>query len=144
MTVLAIPMADTISKKQRSYVMSRIRSVDTGPEMIVRRALHSKGYRYRLHDRRLPGSPDIVMPCRKTAIFVHGCFWHRHRGCRAGRTPKSNVPFWIKKLNRNVKRDLDAVRRLRGMGWSVKVLWECQLKKGAVEGLLMALSRRYV
>jgi len=124
---------DTVSVEKRSYIMSRIRSKDTGPEMVVRRALHGMGCRYRLHRRDLPGNPDIVMPGRRLAIFVHGCFWHQHRKCRGSRIPKSNVEFWRAKLERNVKRDRKAVRDLRAMGWDVKVVWECEIPKDVGE-----------
>lgn len=108
--------------------MSRIRSKDTTPEKTVRSLLHRMGYRFRLHRRDLPGKPDIVLPKYRTAIFVHGCFWHRHPGCRCTTTPKSNVDFWQAKFRANVERDRKARRDLRAGGWQVVVVWECQTK----------------
>ena len=108
-------MADTLTSEQRSERMSRIGARDTGPEIKVRRLAHSLGYRYRLHRRELPGTPDLVFPGRRKVIFVHGCFWHRHPGC--GRMPKSKLEFWRPKLENNRKRDLAAQRKLRSLGW---------------------------
>ncbi len=120
-------MADTMTKRQRSRVMSRIGGKDTRPELRLRSLLHGLGYRYRLHDRRLPGSPDLVFPSRSKVIFMHGCFWHRHT-CRRGRsTPSSRVEFWQAKLERNRLRDRRVRRQLRALGWDVMVVWECQL-----------------
>jgi DNA mismatch endonuclease, patch repair protein len=107
--------------------MSRIRSRDTKPELAVRSLLHSMGYRFRLHRKDLPGSPDIVLPKYQTAIFVHGCFWHRHRGCPLAYTPKTRTEFWLKKLNANVARDKKATRNLRKEGWRVLTVWECEI-----------------
>jgi DNA mismatch endonuclease (patch repair protein) len=111
----------------RSALMGRIRGVDTGPEMAVRRAAHRLGYRFRLHCRSLPGRPDIVFPSRRAAIFVHGCFWHRHEGCRKASTPKTRVEFWEAKFARNVERDAEVQQRLRAAGWRVLVIWECEI-----------------
>jgi DNA mismatch endonuclease, patch repair protein len=122
-------MADTMTREQRSERMSRIGRRDTGPEMTVRRLAHSLGYRYRLHRRDLPGTPDLVFPGRRKVIFVHGCFWHRHPGC--GRMPKSKLEFWRPKLESNRKRDLAARRKLRSLGWKCLVLWECELRDAA-------------
>ena len=120
---------DTISKEKRSWNMSRIRSKDTKPEMIVRRLVHSLGYRYRLHVRKLPGCPDLVFSGRKKVIFVHGCFWHRHN-CRYGRVrPQTRKKFWEKKLEGNKERDKQNRRKLRRLGWSVLTIWECQTRK---------------
>ena len=111
----------------RSWVMSRVRSRGTKPEMLVRRLLHGLGYRYRLHVRELPGSPDLVFPGRKKVIWVHGCFWHAH-GCKNGlRVPKSNVAFWVEKKRSNVVRDLRAKSGLEALGWKCFILWECEL-----------------
>lgn len=117
---------DTLTARQRSDLMSRIRSKDTKPEMRVRRLLHGLGYRYRLHVKNLPGSPDLVFRSRRKAIFVHGCFWHRHEGCSKNRMPKSpeRRDFWERKLNRNVHRDELNEEALRQMGW--QALWECE------------------
>ncbi|MDQ3386844.1 MAG: very short patch repair endonuclease [Actinomycetota bacterium] len=118
--------------------MSRVRSKDTKPEMRVRRLIHAMGYRYRLHYRNLPGSPDIVFPERSKVIFVHGCFWHRHENCRRNRTPKSSREFWSSKLERNRVRDLTNQSRLQEMGWSVLVVWECETEEAAgLPGLIM-------
>lgn len=108
--------------------MSRIRSRDTKPELIVRRLLHRMGYRFRLHRKDLPGSPDIVLPKYKTVIFVHGCFWHRHEGCRYAYNPKSRVDFWQKKFLQNVERDRKVRHELIELGWRVLVVWECETK----------------
>ena len=108
--------------------MSRVRGRDTKPEMIVRRALHAMGYRFRLHRRDLPGSPDLVLPSRSVALFVHGCFWHRHSGCRLASTPKTRTDFWLAKFQRNVARDAANEARLRELGWRVIVVWECETR----------------
>jgi DNA mismatch endonuclease, patch repair protein len=108
--------------------MALVRSRDTKPEMRVRRALHAAGLRYRLHDRRLPGSPDLVFPSRRVALFVHGCFWHRHAGCSAARLPKSRLEFWEPKLEGNVSRDQRQREALEATGWTVLVVWECETK----------------
>jgi DNA mismatch endonuclease, patch repair protein len=127
-------MADTISKEKRSYVMSRIKGKNTKPEMLVRSSLHAKGFRFRLHKKDLPGKPDIVLPKYKTAIFVHGCFWHHHdTGCRDGHLPKSNVAFWEQKIRRNVERDKRNLQSLQTLGWHSIVIWECELKKSKAE-----------
>ena len=120
-------MADNLSPELRSRVMARIRSVDTLPEMKVRRLVHGMGYRYRLHRRDLPGTPDLVFPGRRKIIFVHGCFWHQH-GCRRGSRPTSNQDFWNRKLDGNVLRDRANIAALERTGWSVLVIWECETK----------------
>lgn len=107
--------------------MARIRSRDTAPEVALRKALHAKGFRYRLNDRKLPGRPDIVFPRYRTVVFVHGCFWHRHPGCNIATTPKSNTDFWTAKFDRNVDRDRRAIAELEALGWRVAVAWECEL-----------------
>lgn len=112
----------------RSAQMALVRSRDTKPEMRVRRALHAAGLRYRLHDRRLPGSPDLVFPSRGVALFVHGCFWHRHAGCAATRLPKSRLEFWEPKLTANVARDERQREALQALGWTVLVIWECETR----------------
>lgn len=116
----------------RSAQMSLVRSRDTKPEMRVRRALHAAGLRYRLHDRRLPGTPDLVFPSRRVVVFVHGCFWHRHEGCSAARMPKSRLEFWAPKLKGNVVRDGKQRTTLEEQGWTVMVVWECETKDAAV------------
>lgn len=119
-------MADIVSKDVRSWMMSRIRGKDTAPEKAVRSCLHGLGYRFRLHRKDLPGSPDIVLPRHRTAVFVHGCFWHRHPGCRFAYRPKSNVVFWKEKFKENVARDRRKASALRKQGWRVLVIWECE------------------
>lgn len=125
-------MADRISKEHRSWNMSRIRSKDTSPEIRVRSFLHRSGFRFRLHVKNLSGSPDIVLPKYKTAIFVHGCYWHRHEGCKEGayfpKDPKQGVEFWRKKFEKNVQRDQKNRVMLEELGWKVAVIWECQTK----------------
>ncbi len=107
--------------------MSRIRAENTRPEVLIRSALHRMGYRFRLHVRTLPGSPDIVLPKLKTVIFVHGCFWHRHPKCKYAYNPKSRIDFWQTKFRRNVERDQAVIKKLRALGWKVKIVWECQV-----------------
>mgnify|MGYP000290274091 CR=1 FL=1 len=125
-----MPRYDPLTKAERSLRMSRIRSVDTEPEMIVRRLVHAMGYRYSLHARDVPGSPDLVFRRRKKAIFVHGCFWHQH-GCRQYRQPRTNRGFWGPKLARNRARDREVRNTLRKLGWKTLTVWECQLKRAA-------------
>lgn len=121
-------MTDTLSPSDRSRRMAAVRSIDTKPEMIVRKLVHGMGYRYRLHGRDLPGTPDMVFPSRRSVIFVHGCFWHRHEHCRLARLPKSRLEFWAAKLEGNRARDERKVAELRAQGWRVLVVWECELK----------------
>ncbi|MFM9279240.1 very short patch repair endonuclease [Paenibacillus jiagnxiensis] len=109
--------------------MSKIRSKNTAPEMIVRRYLYSKGFRYRLHDKKLPGKPDVILPKYKTVVFIHGCFWHAHEGCKYYRIPKSNTNYWIKKIEGNALRDQKRKQSLQEMGWKVIFVWECELKQ---------------
>lgn len=117
---------DIVSSIKRSQMMSGIRGKDTKPEIIVRKAAHALGYRFRLNRRDLPGSPDIVFPGRKTVLFVHGCYWHRHDGCKYCYSPKSNIEFWERKFRDNVLRDIRVQRELQQMGWQVAVIWECE------------------
>lgn len=114
----------------RSWTMAQVKSKNTTPEMLVRRAAHAMGLRYRLHRDDLPGRPDLVFPKRKTAVFVNGCFWHSHPGCSRARVPLSNRVYWTRKLDRNVQRDSDNTRLLRKAGWRVIVIWECETKDG--------------
>jgi DNA mismatch endonuclease (patch repair protein) len=120
-------MADVFDRQTRSRNMSAIRGRDTKPELVVRRFLHSRGLRYRLHVRGLPGRPDLVFLRYRTVVFVHGCFWHRHRGCRFAVLPKSNRRFWLAKLSGNVRRDARHSHKLRRAGWRVLTIWECFL-----------------
>ena len=117
---------DRYSAKKRSYLMSLVKNKDTKPEIIVRSILHKNGLRFRLHRKDLPGCPDIVLPKYKTAIFVHGCFWHGH-DCPKGRRPASNQEFWNDKLDRNMERDETNYVLLQSLGWSVKIIWECNM-----------------
>jgi DNA mismatch endonuclease (patch repair protein) len=114
----------------RSELMARVAQRNTRPEMAVRRVAHALGYRFRLHRRDLPGSPDIVFPSRRKVIFVHGCFWHRHEGCRKATTPKRNSQFWLKKFSDNERRDSRDYNRLKAIGWDVLIIWECETKDG--------------
>lgn len=119
---------DCLSPAERSALMSRIGPKDSKPEMIVRRLLHRLGYRYKLHRRDLPGTPDIVFPRRRIAIFVHGCFWHRHPGCEAASSPKTRKDFWSRKFEANVARDVRKVGELEADGWTVAIIWSCETK----------------
>lgn len=122
-------MADTMTPEQRHKCMSHIRSKETGPELALRKMLFHKGFRYRLYDRRLPGTPDIVLPGSRTAIFVNGCFWHGHKDCRLVRIPKTNTEFWRTKIRRNIVRDEKDRALLEALGWNVLTVWECELNK---------------
>lgn len=121
-------MADVHTPEVRSYNMSHIKGKDTKPEVIVRKYLFSQGFRYRKNDPRLPGKPDIVLPKYKTVIFVNGCFWHKHEGCKYFVWPKSNTDFWKKKISDTVERDNREYRQLEDLGWRIIVVWECELK----------------
>jgi DNA mismatch endonuclease (patch repair protein) len=121
-------MADVHTKEQRSYNMSRIKSKDTKPEMLVRKFLHANGFRFRLHDKKLPGKPDIVLPKYKTVIFVHGCFWHGHKGCRYFIVPKTKAEWWLQKIAGNIANDKKQTNALRKLNWKTISVWECQLK----------------
>lgn len=119
---------DVHDKKTRSYNMSQIKGKNTKPEGIVRKYLFSQGYRYRKNDKRLPGTPDIVLPKYKTVIFVNGCFWHGHKGCKYFVWPKSNTEFWQQKIESNIVRDKQKSKLLKSQGWKVIIVWECELK----------------
>ena len=119
---------DIIPPSERSEIMSRVRAKDTRPEMLVRRLVFAEGYRYRLHDRKLPGCPDLVFRGRAKVIFVHGCFWHRHEACALARMPKSRLDFWEPKLEANKERDARNKKLLTKEGWKVLTIWECELK----------------
>lgn len=126
---------DVVDAAKRSRMMAGIKSKNTGPEMIVRKYLHAQGFRYRLHPRKLPGSPDVVLPKHRVVIFIHGCFWHRHRSCKLATNPSSNVERWTMKFQGNVERDARNAAALRALGWTVIVVWECELRSAAVERL---------
>lgn len=119
---------DIVTREQRSRMMSGIKGKNTKPELLLRSALHAQGFRFRIQRKDLPGKPDIVLPKYKTIIFVHGCFWHRHPGCKYAYTPKSNVEFWTNKLEGNVTRDRLTEQTLEEMGWRVLIVWECEIK----------------
>lgn len=119
---------DRISKEHRSWNMSQIKNRDTQPEKKVRTILHQMGFRFRLHQNDLPGKPDIVLPKYQIIIFVHGCFWHRHKGCRYAYTPKSRINFWTSKFSENINRDKRNARKLRRLGWHVWTVWECEIR----------------
>jgi len=121
-------VTDHVDRKTRSLIMAAVRSEDTKPELAVRKIVHAMGYRYRLHDRKLPGRPDLVFVSRCKAIFVHGCFWHRHTGCRYATSPKTHVAFWKAKFSYKVARDRRNRRELKKLGWVVLTVWQCELK----------------
>lgn len=123
-----IVMPDKFTPSQRHHCMSRIRGKNTKPEILVRKGLHARGFRFRLHNRKLPGSPDIVLPKYGVAILVNGCFWHGHKGCRYATRPKSNVEFWETKIARNKHRDEVTTAHLEALGWHVITVWECELR----------------
>lgn len=136
-------MVDVVSPGDRSRMMAGIRGKNTTPELIVRRLLFALGYRFRLHRRELPGAPDIVMVGRKVAVFVHGCFWHMHQGCRFARMPTTRSDFWRAKLEANVERDQRSVDRLRASGWRVLCVWECSTRN-ADPAALQAVLRAWI
>lgn len=121
--------------------MSRIKGKDTKPEMLVRKFLFSQGFRYRLHDKKLPGRPDIVLPRYKTVLFIHGCFWHGHEGCRYYIVPKTRTDWWLAKINTNISNDSRNIALLQETGWKVIVIWECSLKSTAIEETLLKLTK---
>lgn len=134
-------MTDVHSKKIRSYNMSQIKGKDTKPECLVRKFLFSNGFRYRLHEKKLPGKPDIVLPKYKTVIFVNGCFWHAHQKCKNFVVPKTRKNWWLNKINRTKELDKYNSRKLKKYGWRVISIFECQLKKGKVESTLEKLIK---
>ena len=126
-------MSDKLTPEKRSWNMSQIKGKDTKIEVEVRKYLFSKGYRFRKIDKRYPGKPDIVLPKYHVAIFVHGCFWHRHEGCKDATTPKTRTEFWLEKFDKNVKNDQIKQEKLRELGWKVIVIWECEIKKDLIK-----------
>lgn len=134
-------MADVHTKEVRSYNMSQIRSKNTKPEVIVRKYLFAKGFRYRLHSKNLPGKPDIVLPKYRTVLFVHGCFWHGHEGCKYFVVPKTKTAWWLNKINSNKDNDAKAVKALKKEGWKIINVWECTLKPARREKALLNLSK---
>lgn len=137
-------MVDRLTPQRRSWLMSRVGRKDTGPEMVVRRCLFREGYRFRIHRKDLPGSPDIVLPRYKVAIFVHGCFWHRHSGCSKATTPKSRTEFWSNKFSQNVERDKTAEDELARHGWRAIVVWECETQKPDILREKLCAEMEYV
>jgi DNA mismatch endonuclease (patch repair protein) len=135
-------MGDRISSERRSWVMSRVTGKNTSPELIVRKAARALGLRFQLHRKDLPGTPDLVLPKRKIAVFVNGCFWHRHRGCKRARTPKTRVDYWDAKLQHNVDRDRRVRSKLRSLGWKSIVIWECETSN--LEGLRETLRSQVI
>lgn len=133
---------DKITPEQRHYTMSRIRGKDTKPEILVRQYLFSEGFRFRKNDKRYPGHPDIVLPKYRTMVFVNGCFWHGHEGCKYYTVPKSNTEFWVSKIKRNQERDRSDREELEKNGWNVITVWECQLEKKVSEETLKDLALR--
>ncbi len=132
---------DTLTRERRSWNMSRIKGKDTNPELLLRSLLHQRGFRFRTHDKHLPGTPDIVLPRYKTVIFVNGCFWHRHAGCKYTYTPKSRQEFWLKKFEETIQRNKKNQKILKGDGWNVIVVWECELNKDS-DNLVKITSSR--
>lgn len=120
----------------RHYIMSRIRSQNTTPEVTLRHALWHRGFRYRINDKRLPGKPDIVLPKYRAVVFIHGCFWHGHKNCSIFKMPKSNTDYWSTKIERNQERDQEVWRQLEAQGWAVIVVWECELKKANLKATI--------
>lgn len=134
-------MTDHLTKSKRSWNMSRIRSKNSIPELKVRKLLHSLGFRYKLYDPKLPGKPDLVFPKYKLVLFVHGCFWHKHQGCKRSNIPSSNRDYWISKLNRNVERDIKNKDALISLGWKFALIWECETKESDL--LIKAVRREF-
>ena len=141
-------MTDVHSKETRSYNMSKIKAKDTKPELLVRKYLFRKGFRYRVNVKNLLGKPDIVLPKYKTVIFIHGCFWHGHEGCKYFVIPKTRTEWWSKKIKKNKERDQQAHESLRKAGWNIMTIWECQLKPPkrdqTLEGILLLLQKIYL
>jgi DNA mismatch endonuclease, patch repair protein len=132
-------MADTFTREKRSEVMRRIKSFGTTPEIRVRKGLHHLGYRFRINKKELPGKPDMVFAKYRAIVLIHGCFWHQHIGCKSGRMPMSRREYWIPKLKRNIDRDRENIRALCELGWSVRVIWECEIDKD-LSGVIKSLD----
>lgn len=135
-------MTDVHEPKTRSYNMSQIKATNTKPEMMVRKFLHASGFRYRLHVKDLPGKPDLVLPKYNTVIFVHGCFWHAHEGCKYFKIPKTRTEWWKKKLLGNRERDKKHISQLEDLGWNIIVIWECELKPENAKSTLSEVINR--
>jgi DNA mismatch endonuclease, patch repair protein len=136
-------VTDIVDAATRSRMMAGIRSKNTRPELIVRQYLHRLGFRFRLHAPELPGKPDLLMPKYRTAIFVHGCFWHQHAGCKYASMPKSNATFWMEKLTANVDRDAKIVEQLRAQHWKTIVIWECEISETVLSKVALRLKRNF-
>lgn len=136
-------MADVHSKEIRSFNMSQIKSKDTWPEMLVRKFLFANGIRYRLHDKRLSGKPDMVFPKFKKVVFIHGCFWHGHENCKYFVVPKTRTEWWLRKINSNKKKDAESVCTLKRQGWKVITIWECELKPSNKDKKLKTIIREF-
>ena len=128
-------MVDVVDKKTRSRMMAGIKGKNTKPEMLLRRALHAGGFRYRIHDAKLPGKPDLVFPMYEAVVFIHGCFWHQHPECWWNTTPAANAAFWKHKLGENAKRDKRTINELQEHGWRIAIVWECSLRLAPVENI---------
>lgn len=137
-------MTDVLTPSQRHQVMASIHSASTKPELKLRHALWHRGFRYRVNDKRLPGRPDIVLPKYRTVVFMHGCFWHGHKDCPTSHIPKTNTEFWEAKVARNQERDQEVWRKLEAKGWSVVIVWECQLKKANLDDTVARVSAEIV
>ena len=137
-------MSDVLTPVQRHRNMAAIRSASTKPERRLRHALWRQGFRYRINDKRLPGSPDIVLPKYRTVVFVHGCFWHGHKDCKYYIVPETNKEFWVAKVARNQERDKEVWRKLEAKGWNVIIVWECQLKKANIDATVARVSDEIV
>ncbi len=133
-------MSDNLTPSQRKLCMSNIHGANTQPELLLRRGLWGLGYRYRVNDKRLPGSPDIVLSKYRSVIFVHGCFWHGHKDCKNYTVPKTNTDFWVAKVRRNQERDQEVWRKLEAKGWSVIIVWECELEKNRLPDTIAHVS----
>ncbi|MDV3626778.1 very short patch repair endonuclease [Elizabethkingia anophelis] len=137
-------MTDVHSREVRSFNMSRIKGKDTKPELLVRKFLFSEGFRYRLHDKKLPGKPDVILPKYKTVIFVNGCFWHGHQNCKYFVLPKTRIEWWLNKINTTIANDEKVVESLQNDGWKTIVIWECELKKEKSENTLSELIKKII
>lgn len=135
-------MADVHSTAVRSYNMSKIRAKDTKPEILVRKYLFSKGFRYRLHNKKLPGTPDIVLPKYKTVVFINGCFWHGHQNCKYYVIPKTRTEWWLDKINRNIEKDKQNKLKLTDIGWNIIDIWECELKVSVRDTTLESILKK--
>ena len=133
-------MTDTVTSEVRSKIMARVRSKDSKAEVTLRKALHARGFRYLVNRRGLPGTPDLVFPRRGAVLFVHGCFWHRHDGCRRATTPVTNEAFWTEKFERNIERDARKIAELEALGWRVGVVWECEILRQPLGPLLDSVA----